>query len=64
MVEYALVLGRNFFGGFLSSIEPGIIPIQGLFAKMGLTLSAGEACFALLFIIALVVGSLVLLIIK
>lgn len=63
MVEYAIVSGKNFFGTFLSTIEPSLYTIQGLFAKIGLNLSTGEACFVSFAIITVVVGSLVFLII-
>ena len=64
MDEYAIVSGKNFFGIFLNTIEPSIYPVQSLFAKIGLNLSTGEACFVSFTIITVVVGSLVLLIIK
>ena len=64
MVEYAIVSGKNFFWGFLNTIEPSINPIREFFAKIGLNLSVGETCFAIFMIMAVVIGSLIVLMTK
>lgn len=64
MIEYAIVSGGNFFLGFLNIIEPSVNPIRELFAKIGLNLSVGETCFAIFTIMAVVIGSLIVLMTK
>ncbi len=64
MVEYAIVSGKNFCGDFLNIIGPSINPIKVLFTKIGLYLSVGETCFAIFIIMAVVIGSLIVLMTK
>ncbi|WP_299983714.1 hypothetical protein [Desulfobacula sp.] len=54
MIEYAVVSGKNFIG----LIEPGLIPLQRLYAKLGINLSLGEAgVVSLVLILVILVSS-------
>ncbi|MBU8910375.1 MAG: hypothetical protein KOO65_03815 [Desulfobacterales bacterium] len=54
MIEYAIVSGKN----FLTLIEPSLMPLQELYAKIGLNLSVVEAGVVSLILIAVIIGSL------
>ncbi|MBU8848574.1 MAG: hypothetical protein KOO64_03470 [Desulfobacterales bacterium] len=54
MIEYAIVSGKN----FLTLIESSLIPLRGLYAKIGLNLSVAEAGVVSLILIAVIIGSL------
>lgn len=60
MVEYAIISGKN----FLNLLEPNFIQLKNLYAKIGLNLTIGEACFVSGIIFATVLGLLILLVTK
>jgi len=64
MVEYAIISGKNFWGDFLNAIGPTINPIQVFLGKIGLNLSVAETGFLAAALIAVIVGSLIVLILK
>ena len=53
MIEYAVVSGKN----FLILIDPALIPLQKLYAKLGLNLSGGEAGGVTLILIVVMIVS-------
>ncbi len=60
MIEYSIISGKN----FLNLLEPNLIQLKYLYARIGLNLTIGEACFVSGIIVATVLGLLIFLVIK